>query len=150
MNFKNNFNNFNNKQHNSGDKLNSDFSANSLEVNNTISDNSNKEENSLLNVVGECLTFAPLLYERFTGQKLPAMGGTLGDIQTALQQINSSLARVISNQEQIYQKINSLEANASTGFLSLDKRIDSLQSIRLTHEKKQIDFNNRSDLVSTN
>lgn len=111
-----------------------------------------KQASGLMDIVGECLTYAPLLYERFSGKKLPMMTGTMGDIQAILQQLateqktlTQGLQAVINNQQLIWQEINQLKTNANTGFVNLDKRIDSFANIRLTHERerKQVDYNTR-------
>jgi hypothetical protein len=36
-----------------------------------------------------------------TGQKIPQIGGTMGEIQSALQQIQLSLSQVLNSQQQI-------------------------------------------------
>ena len=41
------------------------------------------------------------MLEMTTGQKMPQMSGTIGEIQTSLVQIQSTLAQVLTNQQQI-------------------------------------------------
>src|SRR5438270_482372 len=48
-----------------------------------------KSESSIIKTIGQCLTFAPLVFEQFTGQKVPAIGGTVAEIQLALTQIKT-------------------------------------------------------------
>src|SRR4051794_24045941 len=86
-----------------------------------------KPETGLVGILGECLTFAPLLYEKFTKQKLPAMGGTLGEMQQSIsqlvsgfQQINNALVTVVGNQNKIFQRIVNLKNNATAKILNLD------------------------------
>lgn len=95
--------------------------------------NSEKEK-SLVQIIGQVLPFAPMIYEQFTGQKVPAMSGTIADIQNTLNQ-------VLTNQQDIFNRIVNLEANASSQLTSLDRRLENLQSWKLTHEKKQLEFN---------
>jgi hypothetical protein len=101
------------------------------------------ESKSLISIIGQCLPFAPLVFEQFTGQKVPQMSGTMADIQTAIQQVQTNQQQLLTNQEEIFARIVNLESNASQQLTSLDKRIENLQSIRLTHEKerKQIEYN---------
>jgi hypothetical protein len=113
---------------------------------------SEKPEGGLGDLLGECLTFAPLLYEKFTKKKLPAMGGTLGEIQQAItqlatsyQQLHLGIQTIVNNQTKIFNRINSLESNASRRLLNLDRRMENLSGIKLTHAKetKQIEFNQK-------
>src|SRR2546421_6789336 len=100
-----------------------------------------KSESSLVKTIGQCLTFAPLVFEQFTGQKVPAIGGTLAEIQLALTQIQTNLQVVVNNQSQLAQRLVNLENNASQQFTNLTQQF---QSFRLTHtrEKKEIEYNN--------
>jgi hypothetical protein len=112
----------------------------------------NKGEGGLVGILGECLTFAPLFYERLTNKKLPAMGGTIGEIQQAItqlatifQQLQPGLQTVVNNQTKIFNRIQTLESNASRKMLQLDQRMANLSGIKLTHAKetKQIEFNQK-------
>jgi TolA-binding protein len=111
-------------------------------------------------ILGECLTFAPLFYERLTKKKLPAMGGTLGEMQQAItnlatsyQQLHLGIQTIVNNQTKIFNRLQSLESNASRRLLNLDQRIGNLSNIRLTHkrEEKQIEYNkpNNSSLENS-
>jgi DNA anti-recombination protein RmuC len=104
-------------------------------------------------ILGECLTFAPLFYERLTKKKLPAMGGTLGEMQQALtqlatsyQQLHLGIQTIVNNQTKIFNRINSLESNASRRLLNLDQRMANLSGVKLTYEKErqQIECGNNS------
>src|SRR5438132_101489 len=72
-----------------------------------------KSESGLVNTIGQCLTFAPLLFEQFTGKKVPTMGGTMAEIQLVLNQIQTNLAVIVSNQQQLATRITNLENNAT-------------------------------------
>jgi len=112
-----------------------------------------------MDTVARGLAAAPILLEQFTGKKLPLVGGTLGEIQQTLSQLafswqqnfdklNEGLGKVINNQLKIFNRINSLESNASRRLLNLDQRIQNLGGIKLTYEKerKQVECNNNSAL----
>jgi len=96
-----------------------------------------------MKMVGQSLPFLPLLFEQFTGQKIPQMGGTMAEIQMALLQIQNVLQTVVNNQQQLSQRISQLENNASNQFTNLVQQVQSIKSVRLTHQKetKAIDYN---------
>jgi len=83
------------------------------------------------------------MLEMTTGQKIPQMTGTIGEIQTSLSQIKVNLAQVLQNQAQIWNKLTSLENNASNQLTNLEKQVQSIHSLRLTHsrESKAIEYN---------
>jgi len=83
------------------------------------------------------------MLEMTTGQKMPQMSGTIGEIQTSLVQIQSTLAQVLTNQQQIWTKLENLAHNASNQFTNLNQQVQNIQSIRLTHSKesKAIEYN---------
>src|SRR3954464_3632272 len=114
-------------------------------LNNSFENNAQNQENKggIINVIAQCLPFAPMLFEQMTGQKIPQMTGTIADIQSAINQLTIGLQTIITNQQQIYQRITNLETSASNQLINLDKRIENLNSVRLTHEKerKQIEYN---------
>jgi hypothetical protein len=60
-----------------------------------------KPENSLLGALSKCLTFAPLMLEQFTGQKVPQMTGTVAEIQGAISQLAVNIQTVVNNQNKI-------------------------------------------------
>lgn len=146
-----NFNN-NNNQANNAQKLNTntEFHNSNNSFNSTAQNTEKSPENNLVSILGQCLPFAPLVFEQFTGQKVPQMTGTIAELQQSINQLQTTLQAVINNQQVILNSVNNLETNANTGFHSLDKRIENLQSIRLTHEKerKQIEYNQPSKLES--
>jgi len=99
-----------------------------------------KQPSGLLTIIGQLLPLAPFAFEQFTGQKVPQMTGTIADMQMALIQINGNLQTVVNNQQQLVQRINQLESNASQQLTNLTNQFKSL---RLTHtkEQKQIEYN---------
>src|SRR3954466_5247643 len=94
----------------------------------------NPEPSGLMKMVGQSLPFLPLLFEQFTGQKVPQISGTMAEIQMALNQ-------VIVSQQAIVQRLTSLENNATQQFNGLAQQVQSIKSVRLSHERKQIDYN---------
>lgn len=112
-----------------------------LDQTNLNNRNNNQEPNGIVKMVGQCLPFAPLLFEQFTGQKLPQISGTMAEIQGALQQIITNLQIIVNNQQQLAQRLNNLEQNASQQFTNLVQQVNGIKSIRLSHEKRQIDYN---------
>src|SRR5947209_20426734 len=72
-----------------------------------------KPESNLITIIGQLLPFAPLVFEQFTGQKIPAMTGTMAEIQLALTQIQTGLQSVVNNQAQLAQRLIALEQNAN-------------------------------------
>jgi len=95
-----------------------------------------QEPSGLMKMVGQSLPFLPLLFEQFTGQKVPQITGTMAEIQMALQQ-------VIVSQQAIMQRLTALENNATNQFTNLTNQVQSIKSVRLTHQKetKAIDYN---------
>lgn len=93
------------------------------------------EPSGLMKMVGQSLPFLPLLFEQFTGQKIPQMGGTMFEIKMALSQI-------LSNQQDFNRRLAALENNAAQQFTNLIQQVQSIKSVRLTHdrERKQIDY----------
>jgi len=60
----------------------------------------------------------------------------MGEIQSALQQVQFSLSQVLTNQQQLWTKLESLENNASQQLTHLASQVQSIQSLRLTHSKE--------------
>ena len=100
------------------------------------------KENNLLQTLSQCLPFLPLLFEQFTGQKIPQVQGTIAEIQASLAQIQLNQAQLLANQQEIARHIENLESNASSQLNSLSSQVQVLQNtaIKLTHEKKEIEF----------
>nr|CAG8530809.1 2856_t:CDS:2 [Entrophospora candida] len=100
----------------------------------------NEKLNSYLTLLP---TIAGSLYEMTTGQKIPQMTGTIGEIQQGIQQIQLSLTQIINSQQQLDQRLTALETNATNQFTNLVQEVKGIKSIRLTHdrERKQLDYN---------
>jgi len=56
---------------------------------------------SLVSIVGSLIPFAPLVYEQFTGQKIPAMTGTIAEMNNSLSQLSLALTQILNNQQQL-------------------------------------------------
>src|ERR1043165_9406459 len=101
-----------------------------------------KEESGIIKTIGQLLPFAPLVFEQFTGQKVPPMSGAMADIQLALTNLQNGLQTVVNNQQSLNQRLTSLETNANNHLTNLTNQFNSL---RLTHtrerEKKEIEYN---------
>jgi hypothetical protein len=83
------------------------------------------------------------MLEMTTGQKIPQMTGTIGEMQTGIQQIQFNLNQIITSQQALTQRITNLENSAIQQLTSLTQQF---QTLRLTHtrEKKEIAYNNPS------
>lgn len=95
---------------------------------------------SLVSIVGSLIPFAPLVYEQFTGQKIPAMTGTIAEMNNSLSQLSLALTQILNNQQQLWNKLEALEKSASSQFTQLGNQF---QSLKLTHtkERKEIEYN---------
>ena len=92
----------------------------------------------------QIVPWIPFFLEATTGQKIPAIGGTIGEIQNSLVQIQASQAQLLNNQNQIWTKLNSLENSASNQLTNLSQQVKSIHSLRLTHsrESKEVEIMN--------
>lgn len=102
-----------------------------------------KADSGIIKTIGQLLPFAPLVFEQFTGQKIPAMSGTMAEIQLALTNLQTGLQTVVNNQQTLNQRITNLESSAVQQLTNLTHQFKSL---RLTHtrEQKQIEYGNNS------
>ncbi|CAJ0856043.1 17309_t:CDS:2, partial [Entrophospora sp. SA101] len=98
-----------------------------------------KQKSSLLTIIGQLLPLAPFAFEQFTGQKVPAMTGTMAEMQSALLQIQTNLQVIANNQQTLSQRLIALETNANNHLTNLTQQF---QSLRLTHtkERKEIEY----------
>jgi len=116
-----------------------DSSANQNSITNQNQQTPTKP-NSLITTIGQLLPFAPLVFEQFTGQKIPQMSGTMAEVISSLQQIQTNLQTMVNNQQALSQRLIALETNATNHLTNLTNQF---QSLRLTHtrEQKQIELN---------
>ena len=100
-------------------------------------------KSNLLTIIGQCLPFAPLVFEQFTGQKVPQLSGTIAEITNSLQNIQISLQTLANNQQQLTNRINQLETSATQHLTNLTNQFKSL-TLTHTKEQKQIAYNHPS------
>ena len=94
----------------------------------------------------QIIPWIPFALEAMTGQKIPAIGGTIGEIQSALQRIESNLSQIYQYQQQLWTKLESLENNASSQLTNLSQQITSANKsfhLLATETKKSLEFNPR-------
>jgi hypothetical protein len=105
--------------------------------NNTQSDS---KPSGFMTTIGSLLPFAPLVFEQFTGQKVPQISGTMAEIQLALSNILVVQQTILNNQQQLASRLTNLETSATQQFTNL---VQQFQSLRLTHtkERKEIEYN---------
>jgi len=87
------------------------------------------------------------MLEMTTGQKIPQMTGTVGEIQQGLQTIQMTLGQIIQSQQNLNQRLIALETKLLEVQTSANNHLTNLtnqfKSLRLTHtkEQKQIEYN---------
>jgi len=83
------------------------------------------------------------MLEMTTGQKIPQMSGTIGEISQGIQQIQMTQVQIIQHQQSLDQRLTSLENSASKQLIDISQQVQSIKSIRLSHSKetKAIDYN---------
>src|SRR4051794_7520825 len=95
-----------------------------------------------MQIAGACL---PVLMKQFTGQKMTSASSQPStnamEIQLVLSQVLTLQQQIITSQQDLTSRIINLETRASQQFDGLVKQVQNLSSVRLTHEKKQIDYN---------
>src|SRR5436305_1909487 len=89
----------------------------------------NQESSGIMKMVGQSLPFLPLLFEQFTGQKIPQMGGTIAEMQLVLNQVLTMQQQILTNQQTLNQRLVSLENNASHQFTNLTNQVQSIKSV---------------------
>ena len=92
------------------------------------------------------IPWIPFAVEAISGQKVPQMGGTIGEIQSALQQIQFSLSQLLNSQQQITARLESLENNASNQLTNLSQQVASTNKsfhLLATETKRSLEFNPR-------
>ena len=99
-----------------------------------------KTPSKLITALGSLLPFAPLVFEQFTGQKVPQLSGTMFEIQNGIQQLQLTNTQILNNQQQIWTRLENLEKSANQQLTNLTQQF---QSLRLTHtkERKEIEYN---------
>jgi hypothetical protein len=85
----------------------------------------------------------PVLIESFMGQQMPPQSNSNNELQSILPQAIDLLKQIVNNQQNLNNRLATLETNAANQFTNLTNQVQSIKSIRLTHdrERKQIDYN---------
>ena len=104
-----------------------------------------ENKKGLVSIVGSLLPLAPVLFEQWTGQKIPPMTGTLAEMNNSLSSLSLALTQILNNQNQLWNRLEQLEKNASQQLTSLGQQF---QSWRLTHTKehRQIEYGTKESL----
>ncbi|CAJ0749817.1 2322_t:CDS:2 [Entrophospora sp. SA101] len=131
----------------SGLAFDTNFQSNPKETNSTANGGfanqtttNQPQQSGLLTIIGQLLPLAPFAFEQFTGQKVPAMTGTIAEMQSSLLLIQTNLQTIANNQQALSQRLIALETNAVQQLTALTQQFHSL---RLTHtkERKEIEYN---------
>jgi len=104
----------------------------------------------------QIVPWIPFAIEAISGQKVPAMGGTIGEIQNSLTQIQFSLTQLLnvqqqmlSGQQQLWNKLENLENNANSHLTNLSQQVanankdfkllatETKRSLELTHQPRR-------------
>ena len=103
----------------------------SFQKNNTPNEQQiTKSTGGIVNIIANYLPMLSLLFEQMTGQSIPQAKGTLADILTTLQRIET--------------KLDNLERDCSEQFIEQSQQLTSLQKISKlvsTEKTKAIHFN---------
>jgi len=129
-------NNYQNQNWNNNQQNNQN---NQQQTNSNAQNQPNNQPSGLMQIVGMVL---PSLIEHFTGQKMTPNGSSSPKMQLVLSQVLSIQQQILTNQQALNQRLVALETNASQQFTNLVQQVQSIKSIRLTHQKetKAVDF----------
>jgi len=96
----------------------------------------------IMQIAGACL---PVLMKQFMGQDMMSASSQPSsnamEVQLVLSQVLTLQQQIITSQQDLTNRIVNLETRASQQFDGLVKQVQNLSSVRLTQERKQIDFN---------
>jgi len=89
-----------------------------------------------------------VLLKQFTGQEMmPGLSNNNMEMQLVLSQVLTLQQQILTTQQSLSERLSSLEgnlvslkSNASHQFTNLVDQVKSIKSIRLTHERKQIEL----------
>jgi hypothetical protein len=130
-------NNFQNQTLNNQNQTNQDqtnqnqFSSNSQ---------TNQPPSMMMKLLSSCL---PVILQEFMGgQAMSPMGGNNAELQLVFNQAIGLLQQISVNQQALEKRITQLETNAVNQLTNLTNQVQSIKSIRLTHdrERKQIEL----------
>ncbi|MDR1670576.1 MAG: hypothetical protein LBR43_02550 [Spiroplasmataceae bacterium] len=102
--------------------------------------NSENQEPNLMAILGSVLTpLIPVFVAKLTGQKLPMTSLVPQSQSDPLEKLAPILQSMINTQNILLQEVSLLRNNAQN-------IANSFQNLRLTHEKKQLEFNPNQNL----
>ncbi len=116
-----------------------DFASQQIPKTSSLNSSPTPENKGLVSIVGSLLPLAPVLFEQWTGQKIPPMTGTLAEMNNSLSQLSLALTQILNNQQQLWTKLEQLEKTSQS---SLSHLTSQFQNIRLAHtrEKREIEY----------
>ena len=100
----------------------------------------------------QLIPWIPVGLELLTGQKIPATG-VLADLLSAIQQVQFSVNQVLTQQQQIWNKLESLESNAASQLSNLSQQVaNTNQDFKLlaTETKRSLEFSQSRNELETN
>jgi hypothetical protein len=98
-----------------------------------------------MEMAGACL---PVILKQFTGQDLVSNSASSNNSETLLLQVLTLQQQIMASQQELTRRVINLETRASQQFTGLAQQVKNLGSIRLMHEKKQVDYNLQQELRS--
>ena len=123
------FANQTNQQANQGFAEQSQFQSNQA-FNQSQNQNFNQQTNSAKGLFQipekflQLIPWIPVGLEMLTGQKIPATG-VLADILNGIQQVQFQVSQVLTQQQRLWNKLESLESNASSQLNNLSQQVAS-------------------------
>ena len=146
----NSFANQTNQQANQGFAEQSQFQSNQA-FNQSQNQNFNQQTNSAKGLFQipekflQLIPWIPVGLEMLTGQKIPATG-VLADILNGIQQVQFQVSQVLTQQQRLWNKLESLESNASSQLNNLSQQVTNAnKDFRLlaTETKRSLELNSR-------
>ncbi len=132
------------------------FNQNQNQANNQFQSNQTNSQNQAFNQqtppkglfkipehLLQLIPWIPVGLELLTGQRIPATG-VLADLLSAIQQVQFSVNQVLTQQQQIWNKLESLESNASNQLNNLSQQVASANNsfkLLATETKRSLEFN---------
>jgi len=122
---------------------------------NTQTENFNQQSNQAANALSpkglislppalmQIVPWIPFALEAMTGQKIPQIGGTMGEIQSSLQQVQFSLTQLLNNQQQLYARLESLENKASSQLSNLSQQLNNNFRLIANETKRSLELSSQ-------
>lgn len=96
----------------------------------------------------QLIPWIPIGLEMLTGQKIPPIGA-LADILQGIQQLQFKVQQVLNQQQLIWNKLESLESNASQQLTNLSQQVANTNSnfkLLATETKRSLEFSRQPQL----